>query len=37
MPWHHEDCGWEKETGIPTKERFICIVLEDIAKAYGYG
>jgi aldehyde:ferredoxin oxidoreductase len=25
-------CGWDKETGIPTKERFFCLVLEDIAK-----
>jgi len=25
-------CDWDKETGIPTKERFFCLVLEDIAK-----
>ena len=25
-------CGLDKETGIPTKERFFCLVLEDIAK-----
>jgi len=25
-------CGWDKETGIPTKERFFCLVFEDIAK-----
>jgi hypothetical protein len=25
-------CGWDKETGIPTKERFICRVFEDIVK-----
>ena len=24
--------GWDKETGITTKERFFCLVLEDIAK-----
>ncbi|MCX5896681.1 MAG: hypothetical protein NTY29_00620 [Proteobacteria bacterium] len=28
-------CGWDNKTGIPTKERFICMVLEDISKAYG--